>query len=118
MLAGAARRFLTLLAGIAGVTAVVSLALGAAMGAGVSRAVSLGLYAVGSFLLIAGFFVGNRGPARLEREEHGGLFGPRHVRWASPEEREGTINDSAIFVSIGFVLIILGLLADSREKLI
>jgi hypothetical protein len=118
VLLAAARRLLTLLAGIAGVTALASLAIGLAAGAGVSRSVSLGFYLVGSFLLVAGFFVGNRGPARFEGEEHAGFFGPRRVRWASPEERVGTINDSAIFVSVGFFLLVLGLLVDSRVRLI
>ncbi len=118
MLLAAARRLLTLLAGIAAVTALASLVIGLAAGAGISRSVSLGFYLVGSFLLVAGFFIGNRGPARLHGEEHAGLLGPRRLRWASPEERVGTINDSAIFVSVGFALLVVGLLVDDRVRLI
>jgi hypothetical protein len=114
----AARRYLTLLAGIAAATAVVSLALGAATGAGINRSISLGFYVIGSFVLVAGFFIGNRGPARLQGEEHGGLLGPRRVRWATREERVVTLNESAIFVSIGFLLLLIGVLVDDRVRLI
>jgi hypothetical protein len=111
-LGAAARRFFTLLGGIAAVTVVFSLLLGLAAGSGAHRSVSLGFYIVGSFLLIAGFFIGNRGPARLKGEEHGGLLGPRRVRWATREERVLALNESAIFVTIGFVLIVIGTLVE------
>jgi hypothetical protein len=117
LLLAAARRFLTLLAAIAGATIVVSLLLGLALGASANRAISLGLDAVGAFLLVAGFFIGNRGPARLKEEGTRPLEG-RRVRWATREERVIALNDSAIFVSVGFVLILLGLAIDSRVRLI
>jgi hypothetical protein len=117
-LTAAARRYFTLLAGIAAVTTVVSLLLGLAAGSGLNRSISLGFYIVGSFVLIAGFFIGNRGPARLEGEEHGGLLGPRRLRWATREERVLTLNESAIFVSIGFLLLVVGALVDQRVRLI
>jgi hypothetical protein len=40
------------------------------------------------------------------------------VRWATLREREEAINDSAIFVLLGLVLIVLGVIADSRIALI
>jgi hypothetical protein len=46
------------------------------------------------------------------------LFGSRVVRWATPEEREESINTSAIYVVLGFALIFLGLLADTRYSLV
>jgi hypothetical protein len=96
-------------------SAVVGLALGSSFG----RSVSLGYYLTGSFLLIAGFFIGNRGPLRSKREPGGMIFfGPRVVRTATIEEREETINNSAVFVGLGFVLILLGVLADDRYRLI
>ncbi len=118
MLRAAARRYLTLLAGIAAATTVVSVVLGLATGTRLNRSISLGFYAIGSFVLIAGFFIGNRGPARLKGEEHGGLLGPRRVRWATREERVLTLNESAIFVSIGFLLLVVGVLVDDRVRLI
>jgi hypothetical protein len=114
----AGRRFLGLLVVASALTLVVSLAIGLPVGAGVSRAVSVGFYAVGSFLLISGFFVGNRGPVRLKRDVGVPLLGSRYMRWATPEEREETINLSAIFVVLGFVLILVGVIADTRHELV
>ena len=122
----AARRFLLLLGGVAAGTALVSMLLGLAVGAKIDRAVSIGFYLVGSFLLVAGFFVGNRGPARLKGpEDEGGAMagmfglgiGGRRLRWATREERDEAMANSAVFVSIGFALIVLGIAADSRFRL-
>jgi hypothetical protein len=117
LLLAAARRFFTLLAAIAGATIAFSLLLGLALGTSADRAISVGLDCVGAFLLVAGFFIGNRGPARLKEEGTRPLEG-RRVRWATREERVIALNDSAIFVSVGFVLILLGLVVDSRVRLI
>jgi hypothetical protein len=111
------RRLLVLIVVIAGLTALVAIALGLLSGASVSRALSIGFYVVGSFWLVAGFFVGNRGPVRLKSDIGAPLFGSRFVRWATPEEREETINMSAIYVLLGFVLILFGFAADTRYSL-
>jgi hypothetical protein len=114
----ALRRLAVLLVLAGGITLVVSLAFGLLLGESVSRSVSVGFYLVGSFLTIAGFFVGNRGPVRLKRDVGVPLFGSRIVRWATPEEREESINTSAIYVVLGFALIFLGVLADTRYSLV
>jgi hypothetical protein len=119
MLLAAARRFLTLLAGIALVTAVVSLLLGLGVGARASRSVAVGFYLVGCTLLLGGFFAGNRGPFRVANEE--GLVGlrrPRGLRVISAEEQADTFNMSGLLVVIGFVLIALGAAVDSNAELI
>jgi hypothetical protein len=118
LLGAAARRFARLLAGVAGLTAVVSALVGLLLGTGLDRAISVGFYLVGCFLLIGGFFIGNRGPARPKGEAGPSLFGPRFMRWATPDEREETLNTSAVFVVIGFVLLLLGVLVDSRVRLV
>ena len=82
-----------------------------------TRAVSIGFDVVGVFLLVAGFFVGNRGPVRLKGQESATLFGQRRMRWASPREREDTLNDSAFFISMGLVMVVIGLAIDSRYPL-
>lgn len=115
------QRFVVLLVIAAAITASASLLFGLLSGASPSRAVSIGFYLVGCFLLIGGFFVGNRGPARLKSEEDAGPFGfgsRRRLRWATADERDDAINTSAIFVLLGFVLILLGVLADSRHDLL
>jgi hypothetical protein len=111
------RRLLVLIVVVAGLTALGALALGLLSGASIARSVSIGFYVVGSFWLVAGFFVGNRGPVRLKSDLGAPLFGSRFVRWATPEEREETINMSAIYVLLGFVLILFGFAADTRYSL-
>jgi hypothetical protein len=121
MVLAALRRFTLLLVGSLLAVGAASLVLGLALGASPARSVSLGLTLVGSFLLISGFFVGNRGPVRVKDEDlpTAGpfLFGHRLVRWATPGEREETINLSAVFVVVGFALILIGLAADPRYTL-
>jgi hypothetical protein len=119
--AAAARRFLILLGAVAGVVAAASLGLGLALGTSLTRAVSVGFYLVGAFLLVAGFFMGNRGPARLRGEpgDEGpwGLGRKHGVRLATSEERQEALANTAIFVTLGLALIVAGVLADSRYDL-
>jgi hypothetical protein len=116
--AAAARRFGILLGALVAGTGVVALLVGLAFGAGVSRALSLGWYIVGSVLLISGFFVGNRGPARPEGEGWSVFSLRRWVRWATPDEQRESLSLSAVLVVLGFVLILLGVLADTRYKVV
>ena len=121
ILRAAALRFVGLLVLVAGGTALVSAALGELAGSGVSRSVSLGFYLVGSFLLIAGFFVGNRGPSRVKGDPGVGVFGffrNRQLRWATGSEQVETLSLSFVFVALGLVLIILGVVTDTRYELI
>ena len=121
MLAAALRRFVVLLVLTSALTAAASLLLGLAFDASAARSLSLGFYVVGAFLLVAGFFMGNRGPVRLKGQPGAeGVWGfgsGRRVRWATPDEREEAINLSAVFVALGFVLILVGVAADSRYSL-
>ncbi len=116
-LLAAARRFFLLLLGTAAATAIVSLLVGFIVGSSADRAVSVGFYIAGCLLLACGFFVGNRGPARPRGEEGPPLIGPRFMRWATPAEREDTLNTSAVFVTIGLLLVLAGALVDSRVRL-
>ncbi len=101
------------------VTLVGALIFGVAAGADAARSISVGFYLTGSFMLVAGFFVGNRGPVRFRRDKEAPLFwGSRFVRWASPSERDENINLSAIFVVLGFVLLLVGVAADNRYDLV
>ncbi len=81
---------------------------------------SIGFYLVGSFLLIAGFFVGNRGPVRVKGDPGVGVFGffrNRRLRWASGQEQLESISLSVVFVVLGFSLIVLGVVTDTRYSL-
>jgi hypothetical protein len=125
MLVAALRRlaFVTVLA--IGVTVALSLLVGLLIGAGALRSVALGFYLGGSFLLVAGFFVGNRGPARVKGGDD--TIGPmglpipgsstRSLRWATLGEQNETINNSAVFISLGLVLVALGVVFDTRHSL-
>jgi hypothetical protein len=122
MVVGALRRFAGLLLVLAAGTVACSLAIGLATGSSISRALSIGFYLIGSFLLISGFFVGNRGPVRAKGDDPGvPVFGPlmrhRMLRWATPEEREESLSISVVFVALGVVLILFGLVADTRYEL-
>jgi len=117
-MAAAARRFAILLGALIGGTAVIALLLGLLFGSSFSRSLSLGWYIVGSVLLISGFFVGNRGPARPEGEGWSTFSVRRWVRWANPDEQRESISLSAVLVVLGFVLIALGVLADTRYKIV
>jgi hypothetical protein len=117
-MAAAARRFGIVLGALAGGTAVLALLLGLALGSSVSRSLSLGWYIVGCVLLISGFFVGNRGPSRPVGEGWGVFSLQRWVRWATPDEQRETLSLSAVLVVLGFVLIALGVLADTRYTIV
>jgi hypothetical protein len=116
--AAAARRLGILLGATIGGVAVASALAALALGASVWRSVSVGFYLVGSFLLVAGFFMANRGPTRLRGEpgEEGvwGLGRRRGVRMATAEERRDALANTAVFVTVGLTLILVGVIADSR----
>jgi hypothetical protein len=46
------------------------------------------------------------------------FFGPRFLRWATPEEHRSTIAESAIFIVLGLLVILIGLAVDERYQLI
>jgi hypothetical protein len=123
MLAGL-RRLVILVALASGVTTLGSLVLGLLLGASVDRSVALGFYGVGCVLMVSGFFVGNRGPARVKSESPApsmlpmpGLGG-RRLRWATLDEQNETINQSAIFVILGLILVLIGVIVDTRHSLV
>ena len=71
---------------------------------------------MGCFLLVAGFFTGNRGPVR-PKDGAVPIVGPRFMRWASRSELDESLNTSALYVVLGLGLIVLGIVADSRYSL-
>ena len=117
IVAAGLRRFVVILAGLAAITAAITLLFAALGGGDVDRALAVGFDVVGVFFLIAGFFVGNRGPVRLKGQASVPFFGERRMRWATPTEREEAISDSAIFVAVGIAMIIIGIAIDSRYQL-
>ena len=121
-LLAALRRLVLVVLGASALTAFASVLVGLLIGASLDRALTLGFYLVGCFLLVTAFFVGNRGPARVKSETAAGggifpYFGTRHMRWATLNEQEDALNSSGVFVILGFALVIIGALIDSHHSL-
>jgi hypothetical protein len=113
----AARRFFTLLAVVAGAVFLCALSVGLIIGSSLNRAIAVGFEAFGCLLLVLGFFVGNRGPVR-SKDEAAPYFGPRFLRWATHDEHQSTIAESAIFIVVGVILVMIGLVIDKRYSLV
>lgn len=109
---------------------VVGTPIGLLAGMSLNRAVSLGFYLVGAFLTVAGFFVGNRGPFRPRVDEgveatpdgFGSTLrsprGGRALRSATPDEQVESMAVSGVFVLLGFTLMLVGIVIDSRVQLV
>ena len=107
-----------------GVTAAGSALVALLIGASLDRSLVLGFYLVGCFLMVAGFFSGNRGPTRVKSESPAasampfGVFsGARRLRWATLGEQDEAINTSAVFVGLGILLVLIGVLLDGRHSI-
>jgi hypothetical protein len=118
----ALKRFALLVLLCVGVTVTGSLLIGLLAGASVDRALALGFYGMGCFLLICGFFVGNRGPTVVDSESPGPMvlpmlnFAGRRLRWATGSEQNETMSSSAVFIVLGLVMVAIGILVDSRRS--
>ena len=122
MLLAALRRLAALVVLGSAATAIVSLPVGLLLGASPVRSLTIGFYLAGCFLMVIGFFAGNRGPARVKSESPGPAllpftFSGRRLRWATEGEQHETINNSAIFVTLGLILVLIGLLIDPNHVL-
>jgi hypothetical protein len=116
------RRFLAVAAVAIGVTALISLGLGLLVGDSVSRSLSVGFYLAACMSMLLGVFFGIRPPVRQEGDAGAlgglfGVFGSGPVRFATPEEREDSLASSAVFVVLGLVLVLFGLVCDGRHPL-
>jgi hypothetical protein len=118
MVIAAVRRFVLILLVVGGGAAVIGLLFGLLLGSSASRSVSLGLYFTGAFLLIGGFLVGNRGPMRRAGEGVGMMSFGRTLRRASPDEMRESVNMTVLFVTLGFILLMLAVAVDSRYELV
>ena len=119
-LRGAVTRLVLLLVAACALVLVATIPIGLLTSAGVDRSVSLGFYLLGAFLVMLGFLGGSRGPYRSadqESEVHRVRLG-RRLRRATRDELHEAISVSAIAVVIGLVLVVIGVLVDTRYKLL
>jgi uncharacterized membrane protein YedE/YeeE len=122
MIRAGLRRLFLLVFGAVAITAAGSTVIAALLGASLGRSLTIGFYLVGCFLLLGGFFIGNRGPARVKSDTGASplgmiIGGGRDLRWATLGEQNDTINNSAVYIALGLVMIAIGVLFDSRHSL-
>jgi uncharacterized membrane protein len=115
-------RFVKVAAVCVAVTAVLSVLLGLVLRDSVTRSLSVGFYIAACVMMILGVVYGLRPPVRQEGDQGavGGLFGiflASPVRFATPEERQDSLASSAVFVALGLVLALVGVLCDGRHPL-
>jgi len=109
------RRLAAVVGSLGLVVVTLSVVVGLLTGTALSRAVSLGLIFLGSFMFVAGAAVGLRGPARPNRRPDG-VF----ERWAleSPAQRVEAINVSYLLVAVGLFFVLVGVVLDPRAQLL
>ena len=107
-------RLARILAFLIGSTELLSLAIGLLAGSSPARAVSLGFLLMGSFVFVAGAAIGMRGPARHVKTQEGRVLGVTH---APQRERLESINVSYLFVFIGIVLVVFGIVIAPNARL-
>jgi hypothetical protein len=106
----AARRFLGLVGALSVATAAIAALVAVLTENSLVRSVSIGFYAVGSFLTVTGFAVGTRPAFRPGRMPPGGNH-------AAVEERASRATASLLIV-LGLLLLVLGVAVDARVRLI
>jgi hypothetical protein len=98
---------------------VVTVPVGLFTSASLDRAVSLGFYALGAFLVILGFLGGSRGPLRSADDfsHDTALRRERRLRRATRDELYEAMNGAAVVIGLGLALLALGVIIDSRYTL-
>jgi hypothetical protein len=117
------RRFLVVAAAAVAVTLAGSLLVGLLTHEPARRAVSVGMYAIGSLSVVLGLFHGIQPPVRAEGDgAGGGPFGPfargSIARWATPAEHRDSEAASGLFVVLGLALLVVGLAIDGSHRIV
>ena len=119
MLLGALRRFAAVVGVCAGGAAALGLAIALAAREDVRRGLAVGFYALGALLLGLGVLLSVRPPVRSKGD--GGFVGLGRwmggsVRWATASEHREAMNLPALLISVGVILIVLGVVLDDRHS--
>jgi hypothetical protein len=114
------RRFGALVATAAAAAALLGLVIAAAGRESIRRGLAIGFYLGGAGLCGLGILLGSRPPVR-GKDGSGGFVGFGRwvgggVRWATRQERDEAINLPALLLSVGIVLILLGVAVDKRTS--
>lgn len=118
MLLTGVRRIAGMSFALLGGTVTISALLGLAAGAGVERSISVGLYVLGTLLLVGCFVFGVRGPLRgvSRTGETVPLLGSRRVRRATDDERSEATKTALLLFVFGILAILLGSLIDPVHR--
>ena len=119
MLLAALRRFASVFAiALAGAT-LLGLAIAAVGHDGIRRGLAIGFYVSGCGLGALALFLGIRPPVRARSGEAGfmglGRWGGGSVRWADREEHRQAMNMPALLLTLGVMLILIGVGVDDRH---
>ena len=114
----AARRFFTLLGAIVAAVFLCAVSIGLLLGASLNRSIAVGFEAFGCLLLL--FALLRRQPRAGAHEGRGARRSSAPASCAGRRRRSisSTIAESAIFLVLGIVLILIGLAIDSRYRLV
>lgn len=123
------RRGLLILVAIVVPTVFVSLLVGLGSDLPIRNAVATGFYVVGAMLMVVGVLSGARGPLRSAPQDDsteaaeaasvfGGGFGRRRLRKATDDERREAVSGAVLFLVLGLLLVVLGVLADTQNELL
>ena len=117
-LAAGLRRFAQLAIGAVFIITVLSLAMGLIFGHSALRSIAIGFYLTASILVILGFFHAHRGPLRRsgDLEDISPMEPGGPIRSATLREREDALSSSGVFVSLGAVLFLIGVIFDSFAR--
>jgi hypothetical protein len=117
MIVGAARRFAAVVAAAAAAAALLGLVIAALGHEPVRRGLAIGFYLAGAALLGLGVLLGVSPPVRRRDGSTVGLgrWVGGGVRWASRSEHDEAINVPALMLTVGVLLIVLGVAIDQRS---
>jgi hypothetical protein len=118
MLLAAARRIALICVPVLGGTILLSVLLGLAVGAGLERSISVGLYVLGTVLLGGCFVFGVRGPLRgiSQTGETVSIVGARRMRRATTDERTEATHVALLLFVAGILVIVLGSMIDPTHR--
>lgn len=118
MLLAGLRRLAVIAVAVLASTAVLSLLIGLAAGAGIEHSIAVGLYVLGALLLVGCFVFGVRGPLRgmSQTGDPAPILGARRVRTATVDERRESARIAVLLFVLGIAVVVLGSAIDPAHR--